>query len=173
MRRTGRNFAVLATAVVTVATVGTTASAQQVSRLASMMEWSLYVDAKTPHAFCFVTSEPKASAPPDAQRETGRAYVSAWPKDGVKAEFSVRLGFSAKKGADVSAAVGTQSFKMFTTGERAFVQDATAELKLVEAMRKGTKFTITATTASGTEVSDTYSLTGMGQALQQLQSTCF
>lgn len=147
--------------------------AQQVSKLTSMMDWSLYTDGKSPHLFCFITSEPKSSAPAETPREPPRLYISAWPKDGVKGELSVRLGFPAKNGTDLSAAVGTTVFKLFAADERAFVQDATSELKLLEAMRKGSKLTVTSTTATGTEVTDNYSLSGLGQALGELQSTCF
>jgi invasion protein IalB len=62
---------------------------------------------------------------------------------------------------------------MFTANDRAFVQDATAELKLLEAMRKGAKLAITATTGTGKQVTDSYSLSGLGQAMGELQSTCF
>jgi hypothetical protein len=156
-----------------VAVLTSASQAQQVSKLTSIMDWSLYTDGKSPHLFCFITSEPKSSAPPETPRELPRVYVSAWPKDGVKGELSIRLGFPAKKGTDISAAVGTTAFKLFASDERAFVQDATSELKLLEAMRKGSKLTVTATTATGTEVTDTYSLSGLGQALGELQSTCF
>lgn len=149
------------------------AHAQEVSKLTSIMDWSLYTDGKTPHLFCFITSEPKSSAPADTPRDPPRLYISAWPKDGVKGELSVRLGFPAKKGADISAVVGPSSFRMFASDERAYVQDATSELKLLEAMRKGSKLTVTATTATGTEVTDSYSLSGLGQALTELQTTCF
>jgi len=40
-------------------------------------------------------------------------------------------------------------------------------------MRKGSKLAVTATDPSGTSVTDTYSLAGLGQAMQELQSTCF
>ena len=62
---------------------------------------------------------------------------------------------------------------MFSADERAYVQDATQELKLLDAMKKGAKLAVTATTATGTTVTDTYSLAGLGQAMQELQSTCF
>ena len=110
--------------------------------------------------------------PADAAREAPRVYISAWPKDGVKSEFSVRLGFPAKKGSEITAAVGKETFRMFASDERAYVKDETGELKLVDAMRKGSKLAITATTATGTEVADSYSLSGLSQALQELQSTC-
>lgn len=152
---------------------GPYAHAQAVSKLATMVDWALYTDDASPHQFCFITSTPKSSEPADAKREAPRIYISAWPKDGVKGELSVRLGFAAKKGGDVTAAVGTQSFRLFSSGERAYVEDATAELKLLEAMRKGARLTVTATTSTGTNVTDNYSLSGLGQAMGELQSTCF
>lgn len=149
------------------------ARAEAVSRLASFQDWSLYTDEKSPHLFCFLTSEPKSSDPADTPREPPRIYITAWPKEGVKAEPSIRLGFPAKKGSDISVAINNASFKLFAADERAYVQDATQELKLIDAMKKGNKLAVTATTATGTSITDTYSLTGLGQAVQELHSTCF
>jgi hypothetical protein len=144
-----------------------------VSKLATMIDWALYTDSKTPHQFCFVTSEPKSSDPADTAREAPRIYISAWPGEGIKGEVSVRLGFPPKKSSEISASIDPASFKLFASDERAYVQDQTLELKLVDAMKKGSKLTISATTATGSAVTDTYSLTGLGQALQELQKTCF
>ena len=69
------------------------AGAQEVAKLASFVDWSLYTDGNKPHEFCFLTSAPKSSDPADTPRETPRIYISAWPKDGVKTEPSIRLGF--------------------------------------------------------------------------------
>ena len=149
------------------------ARAEAVSRLASFQDWSLYTDEKSPHLFCFLTSEPKSSDPADTPREPPRVYITAWPKEGVKAEPSIRLGFPAKKGSDISVAINNASFKLFAADERAYVQDATQELKLIDAMKKGNKLAVTATTATGTSITDTYSLTGLGQAIQELHATCF
>ncbi len=149
------------------------AHAEDVSKLATLIDWSLYTDSKSPHQFCFVTSEPKSSEPADTAREAPRIYVSAWPAEGIKSQISVRLGFPPKKAGEISASVAPASFKLFSADERAFVQDPTQELKLVEAMTKGSKLTVSATTATGAAVTDTYSLTGLGQALQELQKTCF
>ncbi len=167
-------IAVPAVVLAAAAVVGVSRTqAQEVSRLATMVDWSLYTDAASPHLFCFITSTPKSSEPQDAKRDTPRIYISAWPKDGVKGELSVRLGFTLKKDAEVTAAIGTQTFRLFASGERAYVEDATAELKLLEAMRKGARLAVSATTSSGTAITDSYSLSGLGQAMGELQSTCF
>ncbi|MCB1484211.1 MAG: hypothetical protein KDJ17_04885 [Hyphomicrobiaceae bacterium] len=159
--------------VTVIATGALQARAQDVTKLTSIVDWSLYTDSESPHAFCFLTSAPKSTAPNNAKSDGARIYISAWPKEGVKAEPSVLLGFSAKKGSEITAAIGAQSFNLFAERGRAYVADATSELKLVEAMRKGSKMAVTATDEGGTSVTDTYSLSGVGQAMQQLQATCF
>lgn len=147
--------------------------AQAVSKTGTFSDWSLFTDDRKPHQFCFVTSVPKGSEPQDTAREAPHLYISAWPKDGVKAEVSVFLGFPAKKNTEVTANVPPAAFRMSPNDDRAYVQDATQELKLVDAMKKGSKMTIAATTQTGTAVTDSYSLSGLGQAMQELQSTCF
>ena len=145
----------------------------KVERADQFGEWTLYADATAPHRFCFVTSEPKSSAPPGAAREAPRVYVSAWPQDGVKSEVSFRMGFPVKKVAPGAARVQPATFALFGSGDRAFVTDPTQELKLVEAMKKGEELAVEVTSERGTLIKDTYSLSGLGQALQKLRETCF
>ncbi len=167
----GHAQAQVATGVVTVA--ATAAATTTVTAVETFADWSLYADGKTPHQFCFVTSVPKSTEPAETAREAAHLYVSAWPKDGVKAEFSVILGFPTKKGNDVTASVASADFRLFANDDRAYVQDPTLELKLLDAMKKGAKVSVAATTQTGTAVTDSYSLSGLGQALQKLQGTCF
>jgi invasion protein IalB len=136
-------------------------------------DWSLLIDSKAPHLFCFVTSEPKASDPQTATRDAPRAYISAWPKDGIKGEVSFRMGFRIKGNAEGTATVSPSGFRLFGFNDRAYVSDSTQELKLVEAMRKGSTMTVAIPSERGKTVTDTYSLDGIGVALQKLQETCF
>jgi invasion protein IalB len=148
-------------------------SAERVSLDHTYGDWSLMVDGNNPHLFCFVTSEPKSSAPNNTQRQAPRAYISAWPKDGIRAEVSFRMGFRIKKNTPGMATISPAGFRLFGSGDRAYVSDSTRELKLVDAMRKGTTMTVAASSDRGATVTDTYSLIGIRQALQKLQETCF
>ena len=150
-----------------------TASAETVTKVETVSDWSLFADDAKPHKFCFVSSEPKSTDPADTAREAPRAYTSAWPKDGVKGEVSVRLGFQTMKGTEISASGAPEGFQLVASDARAFVKDATQELKLVEAMKKGAKLTLSSKTQTGVAVTDTYSLTGLGGALQKMQEECF
>jgi hypothetical protein len=147
-------------------------NAETMTRVDTYGDWTLLTDSETPHLFCFVTSEPKSSAPNNAQRKAPRAYISAWPKDGIRGEVSFRMGFQIKKNTQGTASVGSGGFKLFGSSDRAFVSDSTQELKLIEAMRKGSSMTVAIASDHGT-VTDTYSLSGVGVALQKLQETCF
>ncbi|MET1046321.1 MAG: invasion associated locus B family protein [Hyphomicrobium sp.] len=159
--------------LIAAATPARAIAAEKVSLAGTYGDWSLMTDDSAPHLFCFVTSEPKSTDPSDAKREAPRAYISAWPKDGIRAEVSFRMGFRIKKTAPAIATVSPAGFKLFGSGDRAYVIDSTRELKLVEAMRKGSNMMVAATSDAGAAVTDTYSLNGIGQALQKLQEICF
>lgn len=136
--------------------------------------WTLYSEAST-QKICFLAGSPTATVPTDIQREAALMYVSAWPKDGVKAEVSIKLGFPAKKSSETVISIKGQTaatFKLFVKDDRAFVQDTTQELKLLDAMKKGSTLTVQAISDRGITVTDTYSLQGLTSALQALGSGC-
>ncbi len=164
---------ILAILLLMTATPVRAADAEQMTRANTYGEWALMTDGNNPHLFCFVTSEPKSSQAADAERQPPRAYISAWPKDGIRAEVSFRMGFKIKKTTPGLATVSPSGFRLFGSGDRAYVSDSTRELKLVEAMRKGSTMTVAATPDTGAAVTDTYSLNGIETALQKLQETCF
>lgn len=148
------------------------AHAAPLNRLSAYGDWSLLGDAPDGPKLCFLTATPKASAPEGLNREPGRIYVSAWPLDGIRAELSLLLGFTARKTEAVTAVVGGASFALFSKDRRAFVEDPTQELKLLEAMKKGAKLVVSATSERGTAITDTYSLQGFQQAYQDLAEKC-
>ncbi len=146
MRRTG-----IATAIATVTCVLTGgALAQTVDLVEKQGGWTLYADAATPKAVCFIAAQPQAVEPLGANRGPIFFYITAWPKDGVKTEPSIKVGYPVKPDADMSVTVGTDTFKLFIKGERGFVSDPTEELKLVEALKKGSNAFVKATSARGT-----------------------
>lgn len=147
--------------------------AESVTKVDRFSDWSLYADTNSPHLFCFVASEPKSSEPKAATRDAPLVYISAWPKDGVKAEVSFRMGFPVMSGREPVVNVGDTQFKLFAADDRIYVKDATQELKLVEAMKKGAELKANVVSERGTEIVDTYSLSGLGQALAKLQGECF
>lgn len=134
--------------------------------------WIIHQTPDADSKICFAATPPVAKEPAGANRSKMLLYVSAWPKEGVKAEVSVKLGYPIKAGSDVTVTVGDDAFALFPKDDRAFVSDATEELKLIEAMKKGSKLIVQATSERGTATTDTYSLAGLSQALQALAASC-
>lgn len=148
------------------------AAAQTANAVETHGDWTMYTAEAGGSKLCFVTARPEDVKPEGARRDPIHFYVSAWPKEGVKAEVSIRLGYPLKKGSQPTVSVGPESFKLFIKDDKAFVADPTAELKLIEAMKKGAKILVEAVSERGTATSDIYSLSGFSQALQSLSSKC-
>lgn len=136
-------------------------------------DWTLHISEGKSYKICFITSEPEEKGGGAGNRVATLFYVSAWPKDGVKAEISVKLGFPVKAGSEVKVSVDKDTFKLFPKEERAFVADATQELKLLDAMKKGTRLKVEARSERGSDATvDAYSLSGFSQAIQSLAAAC-
>ncbi len=161
----------LTSAVLTAALTGA-AAAQSVDLVEKQGAWSIYADQANPKSICFIASQPLAVEPLGANRGPIFFYISAWPKEGVKTEPSIKVGYPVKPDAEMTVTVGTDTFKLFVKGERGFVQDPTEEQKLVESMKKGSNAFVRATSARGTATTDTYSLSGISAALDKLAATC-
>ena len=149
---------------------GSAASAAQLVK--TYRDWSVFSHEQADKKICFAATQPKDTTPEGANRDGVFFYVSAWPKDGVKSEVSVRLGYTIQKGSTVKVVVGSDSFDLFAKDDKAFVADATEELKLIDAMRRGSSMKVEATSDSGSATADTYSLMGISAALKGLSDTC-
>jgi invasion protein IalB len=149
-----------------------TAAAQGAVETGRHGAWIMHQSADPASKICFAATQPTAKEPAGANRAKTLFYISAWPKEGVKAEVSIKLGYRIKTDSDITVMVGNDAFTLFPKEERAYVADATEELKLIEAMKKGSKLTVQATSERGTATTDTYSLAGLSQALQALAAGC-
>ncbi len=134
--------------------------------------WSVFSHGESSKKICFAASQPKVTLPKGANRSAVFFYVSAWPNDGVKSEISVRQGYPIKPGSTVSVTIGGKKFNLFAKDDKAFVADATEELKLIDAMKAGSVMSISGISKRGTKTTDRYSLSGITAALATLSATC-
>jgi Invasion associated locus B (IalB) protein len=166
-------FRILAIAVAAQgALFATAANAQTVDLVERQGAWSLYADTATPKKVCFIASQPQAVEPIGANRGPIFFYISAWPADGVKAEPSVKVGYPVSGQKDMTVTIGNDVFKLFSKDERGFVADPTDELKLVDAMKKGSTAIVNATSTRGTSTTDTYSLSGITASMNKMGEVC-
>ena len=148
--------------------LGPPAAAQTGKWLATFSDWSSYLAEEPKGKICFAASQPKSQEPKNLNREPPFFYVSAWPREGVKSEVSIKIGYPFKKGSEATVTVGPTAFKLFTQNDRAFVGDPAQEQKLIDAIEKGSSVQVQGTSERGTTVTDTFSLAGLAQAMQSL-----
>ncbi|MCH9808977.1 MAG: invasion associated locus B family protein [Alphaproteobacteria bacterium] len=160
--------AALAAAVI----VATASAVSAATLVKTYRDWSVFSHDKSNNKICFAATQPKDSTPAGSNRDGVFFYVSAWPNDGVKSEISVRLGYTIKQGSTVKVSVGSSGFDLFAKDDKAFVADPTQELKLIEAMKRGSTMKVEATSDQGSATSDTFSLLGVSAALKGLANTC-
>jgi hypothetical protein len=168
--------------VLTVTTTGTLAvlvlgmashaAGAQTRNVGKFGEWSVYAHDDATGRICFASTPPRASDPPMDTGFKPLLYVSSWPREGVRAEVSVKTASPLKPEALGSIIVDRVTFKLAARGDRAYVMDATDELKLLDAMKKGASVIVLAQTEQGAVAKDTYSLSGITQALQAITAAC-
>ena len=165
-------LATLTTLAVFAVLISSPASVQGTNVVKAFSAWTLYSHKGSPGDICFITSQPRETKPADVQRERAYFYVSSWRKDGIRSQVSVLLGYDLVDQASITVTIGSKSFKLFAKNDKGFVGDATNELQLVDAMKRGNFMTVKAKTKDGTETIDTYSLIGATAAVNSLTGGC-
>lgn len=137
-------------------------------------DWSVFIYEDTAGRVCFA-----ASAPTDMQPKAATAkrtpvvfYVTAWKKDGVRNEISVKLGYSIKPKSTAAVTACGASFTLPSDDDKAYTKDLADEQKLLAAMSGGGSMVVKATSAKGTATIDQYSLEGLAAAVQKAQQAC-
>lgn len=138
----------------------------------SFNDWHFYSHNSSSEHVCFVASTPKSTEPATANQQPTYFYISAWPKDGVRTELSLKFGFPLRKGSQATVTIGNDTFKLFTNEDRGFVNNPIEELKLLEAMKGGSTMVVESVSEQGTVTKHTFSLMGVTKAVQTLTSEC-
>ena len=136
-------------------------------------DWGIYVAGSGPTKQCYAAAKPQDRAPANLQRDPAYFFISTRPAENVRNEISIIMGFPVK--ADKPAPeiqVGTEKFVMASQGPHLWVKEGARNSALVEAMRRGSKLTIKATSMRGNLTTDTYSLSGIGGALDRVKKEC-
>ena len=136
-------------------------------------DWGIYVAGSGPNKQCYAAAKPQDRAPGNLQRDAAYFFISTRPAEKVANEISIIMGFPVKKEKPApEIQVGSEKFPMASLGPHLWVKEAVRNSALVEAMRRGSKLTIKATSMRGNLTTDTYSLSGLGGALDRIKKEC-
>lgn len=135
-------------------------------------DWSAYVALNSRDRTCYALSQPKDRQPAALKRDPAYVFISTRPLENIKNEISVIMGFPLKEGGDASATIGDASFDLLAKGPSAWIKNAAEEKQFVDALKKGAKLTVKAASVKGNVTTDTYSLSGLSQALERIAKEC-
>ena len=149
----------------------------QATLLGQYGDWGAYTASPGGQKVCFALAKPTSSVdiPPNRRTAANPVYmfISSRPTEKVSNEVSILVtGYVFKPNSEASVAVGGVTFPMYTQNDGAWVKNAAEEAKLLDTMRKGTDVAIKATTSRGTQTTDTFSLKGIGQAVDRASQEC-
>ncbi|WP_108396708.1 invasion associated locus B family protein [Devosia submarina] len=159
-------------ALLAVATLTTTASAQQVRLLNESRAWSSYGANDASGKVCFAMSKPQSVSPTPDGYTQAYLYITNRPAENVASEFNLVAGFTFQPDSVATVSVGNQSFNLFTQNDAAWLDDAAQSAALASAIRAGSSLTVEGTTAAGIKVTQTYSLAGATAAQQSIEGDC-
>jgi invasion protein IalB len=137
-------------------------------------DWGAYRAMPGGKKVCFALAKPSAATtePANKKRDPSYAFISTRPAEKVKNEVSVIVGYPQKANIDASAAVSGTTYVMYTQNDGAWVKNAADEAKMMSAMRNGGELVVKSESGRNTKSTDTYSLKGLGQALDKVAEEC-
>ncbi len=135
-------------------------------------DWGAYEAQGPKSKICYALAQPKQRTPASLKRDGAYVFISSRPGEGVRNEISVIMGVPIKDGStDAKAEVGTTAFDLVTKGQNAWMKNAAQESQLIDVMKKHVRLVVKAPLVKGS-VADSYSLTGLAQALDRVSKDC-
>lgn len=135
--------------------------------------WAAFKDT-APEALCYVVAQPQRSllSRKDVKRSPPHLMVSFWPGRKISGQIQVVLGFPVNSGDPVRLDVGGQRFQLAGRGDSAWPLNAQTDSALLSVLRKSAEFSVTVRSGRGTEIKDTYALSGFNAALAAGKAGC-
>lgn len=176
MIRDSHLFTAAAAAFLIAASAASPALAQKQAAKPTLVEtygdWGAYATRGGKNKTCYALTQPKDRAPDTLKRDPAFIFVSDRPGEGVNDEVSIIVGFDVKPDSKPTAEISDTEFELVAKGSNLWIKNPAEEPKLVEAMRKGARMTVKAVSTRGNLTTDTYSLTGVTQALERVEKEC-
>lgn len=141
-------------------------------QVGSYGDWGAFVAHGGKEKTCYALAMPKDRMPASLKRDQAYVFISTRPGENVHNEVSIIMGFPLKEGGDAKAEIGGTTFDLVAKGTNAWIKSASEEPRFVEAAKKGSKLVVKAPSVKGHVTTDTYSLSGLAQALERVQKEC-
>lgn len=134
--------------------------------------WTAYSFAAKNAKVCYLVGKPAKSEPTSAKRGRIDALITHRPAENAVNVVNFDLGYTAKANANAELDIDGKKFTLFIDKEAAWNNDAAADKNVTEALAKGKRAIIKASSARGVATTDTYSLDGLAAALALIDKAC-
>lgn len=158
------------------ASVPALAADKKPTQIATAKNWTAY-SWKTPDGkVCYAMSKASSTSPAKVKRDPAYIMINNWPGRKTSGEIQIVPGYIYDENVPIKVTVGKLTVDFFAKNDggagSAWIKDTADEPKLLDAMRKGSRLTVTAAARKGGKTQDTYSLSGMGDMVDQSRKTC-
>ncbi len=142
------------------------------TQVGSFGDWGTFVAENGDDKTCYVLAQPKSREPANLKRDPAYVFISNRPGEHIHNEISITMGFPMKDGGDAEADIAGTTFDLIAKGRNAWIKNPAEEGHFVAALRHGAKLVVKAASTRGKLTTDTYSLAGLHQALDQAAHEC-
>ncbi len=150
--------------------VASPASAQEPTRIKQHNAWGAYTYAGASGKICYVLSIPEQKEPADRDHGDVFFMIARHPGNQGNLEPQFKVGYPFKEESKVTLTIDGKNFAMYTEGDSAWIEDPANESVVVEAMKAGSKMSLSAQSRRGTETKYAYSLSGVTASLNDIAS---
>lgn len=141
--------------------------------LGSYRDWDAFLTRKEDGSReCYMISKAKSKSPANVDHGDVYIAVSQFPALKRRDEVNLVAGFSFGKNTEVRIGLGGGTYRMFIEGSGAWLRTPREDQQLVAAMKRGSSLTAHGTSARGTNVSYSFSLSGFTAAYNAISGAC-
>lgn len=166
----------LAAALVCVLGLGLASAAvaqSQAQNLGTFRYWTAWKGSDANGVMCYISSTPQTTKPDGVRRSPIHFLVIHRQGLGTKNEVQTLIGYPYNtSNSKASASVDGQVYAMVTEGEAGWLASTEDEPQFVSALKAGTRLVVRGTSQRGTDTEDTYDLSGVTAAMNEIDKAC-
>ena len=135
-------------------------------------DWLAYYYRDNAGPVCYMASTPKKDEGKYTKRGDIYVVITHRPNEKSYDVVNVNAGYEYKINSETEIKIGTQTFKLFVSGDKAWTTSAKDDKDIVAAMKRGSRMIVNGTSSKGTKTKDTYSLNGFTSAYKAISNKC-
>lgn len=142
------------------------------AKIGAFGSWTAYSFNEGKGIVCYMAAAPAKAQGKYSKRDDVFALITHRPAENSKNVFTYIAGYTYKAGSEVTVTIDGKKFVLFTNDTTAWTPDDSTDIRLMEAIRKGSTMVVKGVSKRGTQTTDTFSLKGSGDAQDAIGQAC-